>query len=254
MSAWMCTATSCDNRINDGNTQFCSNPKCLRDRDIIGIDIASKRQRQPVTRSCVTIAPVVPTRKKAPRKTGADGSLKTGTGSLTKKAGKGRSPARQPKAAASGGTLVCVPQPSLQPEADADDGGGSDVAGGHLVVGDTWTRPAHACSRCDALSKENAALHSQLESLRQHLQMALKGRTCSRCMSANTEYSRAELDSCDDEGRPIVMGWLSCGDCLHKDWACWKPECGFNTIVHRKELYGGTYTCIRCWDEVVERF
>ena len=117
-----------------------------------------------------------------------------------------------------------------------------------------WTRPAPAaCTRCDALSKENAALHSQLESLRQHLQMALKGRTCNHCMSANTEYSRSELDACDDEGRPIMMGWISCGDCQHKDWACWKPECASNTIVHQTKLCGATYTCIRCCDEKIER-
>ena len=41
----MCTATGCDNRINDGTSSICSNPKCRRDRALVGVDIAAKRQR-----------------------------------------------------------------------------------------------------------------------------------------------------------------------------------------------------------------
>ena len=52
--SWMCTATSCDNRVNDGTSSICSNPKCLRDRAKFGIDTTSKRQRLPGNSRSVT--------------------------------------------------------------------------------------------------------------------------------------------------------------------------------------------------------
>ena len=60
----MCTATSCDNRINDGTFSVCSNPLCHRDRAVVGIDTAGKRPRVPSRKvrvvACPTIEPAPP--------------------------------------------------------------------------------------------------------------------------------------------------------------------------------------------------